>query len=257
VALVVLGASGPWGEMGIGGIGSFSSSNGEDAHGGRGNVGFAVYLHQRLIEDGAPYALQPYLQRSGWVAASVSASAFSSDVTGYPEAYAGNALGGSLSIDSYPRHGAFTLWVSASFARSSTSGPSPGAASTYLLPRAGIAPGLRFGDTRVNLGYRYAPTIADDVYDGRGFGEPFLSVDHVVARKVSISGLVQLILSGARGTLDIAFYPTRALGLGASFEYAEGAIYDDSHTVTTTATPSTGGCGQDPSSPARSVTVAG
>ena len=42
---------------------------------------------------------------------------------------------------------------------------------------------------------------------------------------------MQLILSGARGTLDIVFYPTRALGLGASFEYAEGAIYDDSHTV--------------------------
>jgi hypothetical protein len=53
----------------------------------------------------------------------------------------------------------------------------------------------------------------------------------VIARRFYLSALGELILSGGRAQLDLEVFPSRALGLGATVEYAEGAIYSDSHEV--------------------------
>jgi hypothetical protein len=99
------------------------------------------------------------------------------------------------------------------------------------LPRATFGPGLRFGDTRLTLGYEYAPMIKDGTYDGRGFGELYLRITTVFAGRVYVSALGEVILSGGVGLLKLAVFPTTTLGLGASMRFAQGAIYFDSRQI--------------------------
>ena len=53
----------------------------------------------------------------------------------------------------------------------------------------------------------------------------------MIARRLYLSALGELILSGGRGRLEVAGFPSRVLGVGAAIEYAEGALYYDSRAV--------------------------
>lgn len=231
--LAALGADpGAWGEAQVGGAFTYGSASGASIHtdSGFGSASIAAFLHHRLRDDDAPLSLQPYLQRAGAIGASFSVSGFSTESPGYLEPYKGTTLGGTLSLDAYPGE-IFSLWASAGFYRSEThGGSSPSPSTELLLPRAEIGPGVRIGATRITVGYTYAPTISNGTYDGRGPGELYLRIT-TADRYFYISALGELILSGARGRLDLEVYPWRVLGLGATVEYAQGAIYVDSHDV--------------------------
>lgn len=202
----------PTGDLQIGGAGSYGTGQGRTSASGLGTVSLSAFLHHRLLDDDAPLSLQPYLQRTGSVQASVLASGFSTDGPGLSEPYHGTTFGGSLSVDAYTGQ-VLTLSAAASFYRATTGGAYPGfPGSESLLPRAEFAPGIRVGDTRVSLGYRYAPTITDGSYDGRGFGELFLRFTTVAARRVYLSVLGELILSGGRGRLDVECSPPACWG---------------------------------------------
>ena len=233
VALLLLGASstGAWGEFQLSVTGSHTTSAGNvSSWGGSGSLFLSGFLHHRLIDDDAPLSLQAYLQRTGSVEGTLSLNGFSTDAPGYVEPFHGVTLGGSFAVDAYPTE-VLTLWASAAFFGSKTGGGYGGSGTEYLLPRLELAPGLRFGDTRASVGYTWAPTVANGTYDGRGLGELFLRITSVIGRRVSLSLLGALILSGARGSVSLAVFPTGRLGLGAGFEYAEGAIYFDSRAV--------------------------
>ena len=231
--LAALGADpGAWGEAQVSGAGSYSSGTSSlTTYTGLGSASISAFVHHRLRDDDAPLSLQPYLQRTGAVSASLSFSGFSTESPTLPEPYHGTTFGGTLSLDAYPGE-IFTLWLSAGFFRSRADGGYSGNPGTeWLLPRAEIGPGVRIDDTRVTVGYSYAPTITNGTYDGRGLGQLYLNITTVIARRAYVSAVGELILSGGRGLLDVGVFPSRAFGLGASFEYAEGAIYFDSHDV--------------------------
>jgi hypothetical protein len=233
VALLLLGAAstGAWGDLQLAATGNHATAPGNViSWGGSGTISLSGFLHHRLVEDDAPLSLQPYLQRTGAIEGTVSANGFSTDSPSYLEPYHGTTLGGSVAVDAYPTE-VLTLWASAAFFRSKTGGGFGGPGTEYLLPRLELAPGVRFGDTRGSVGYTWAPTIINGTYDGRGLGELFLRINSVIGRRVSLSLLGALILSGARGSLSLVVFPTRRVGLGGGFEYAEGAIYFDRHDV--------------------------
>jgi len=232
VALVVLGASaGPWGELRIAGAGTFGSGSGLTSNSGAGSLTLEGYLHHRLLDDEAPLSLQPYLQRAGSIEASFAASGFSTDAPGFAEPFHGTSFGGELSVDAYTGQ-VLTLYGSASFSRDKTGGGFAGfPGSEYLLPRVTFGPGLRFGDTRITVGYTWAPTIQDGTYDGRGFGEAYLRITSVLARRFFLTLLGEIILSGGLGSIDVALFPWRTFGFTAGFEFAQGAIFYDTRRV--------------------------
>jgi hypothetical protein len=232
LAVVVLGASaGPWGELQFEGAGTYASGLSLSSWGGMGTVAVDAYLHHRLVEDDAPLSLQPFLQRTGSIEGSFSGSGFSTDRPGFVEPFHGTSFGGSFAIDGYTGE-VLALYGSASFFRATTGGGFAGApGAEYLLPSVTVAPGLRFGDTRINVGYTWAPTIHDGTYDGRGFGEVYLRINSVIARRVLLSLLGEVILSGGLGSVALAVFPSRMIGISAAVEFAQGAIFYDSRNV--------------------------
>jgi hypothetical protein len=229
--LAVLGADpGPWGEAQVGGAGTYGSGNTTQTYTGLGSASVSTFLH-RLVDDGTPLSLQPYLQRAGAISGSLSLSGFTTESPGFQVPYQGTTVGGTISLDAYPGE-LFSLWASASFSYAHAQGADLASSGTeWLLPRAEIGPGIRVDDTRMTIGYTWAPTITDGSYDGRGFGQLYLRVTTVIAQRLYLSALGELILSGGRGRLELAVFPSRVLGLGATIEYAKGALYYDSHAV--------------------------
>ena len=232
LVLAALGADpGPWGEAQLSGAGAYGSGTSGHTETGFGSASIVAFVHHRLRDDDAPLSLQPYLQRAGAFGGSFSFSGFSTESPNYQEPYHGTTSGGMLSADAYPGE-IFALWASASFFRSQAGGGYFGNPGTeWLLPRAEIGPGVRIDDTRVTVGYTYAPTITDGSYDGRGLGQLYLRITTVIARRLYLSALGELILSGGRARLELGVFPSRVLGLGAAVEYSEGAIYFDSRDV--------------------------
>ena len=193
------------------------------ARNGTGRLG-VTFFPGRVEDDESPLSLQPYLQRASTAWFQLLAEAFSVDVPAASEPYSGSGLGASIggerTID------VLVLSAAASFERIETHAPG-GPDVTYLLPTLQLAPGLRFGDTRILLGYRAAPIIRDGTYDGRGWGELFLELTHVAARTVQLDALGQTLLGGGRGVFAIHVSPTPELQLGGSFEIAQGALFFD------------------------------
>lgn len=154
--------------------------------------------------------------------------------------YRVDTVGGTVSVDAYPA-GIFSLWVSASFFHVKDGGGNTGWQSiVWLLPRLEIGPGIRIDATRITLGYTYAPTIADGSYDGRGPGQLSLRTTTVLAQRVYLSVLGELILSGGRASLELGVFPFRSVAISGTFEYAEGAIYYDTRDVYRRWQPSAG-----------------
>jgi len=230
--VLALGASpGPWGDLQLGGVGSYGAGNALQEYTAGASVSFSGFLHHPLAEDDAPLSLQPYLQRAGAIEGSFS---YDHDVTDRAELsgpYRVDTVGGGVSLDAYPGE-LFSLWVSASFFHVQDGGGNTGWQSTvWLLPRVEIGPGVRIDATRLTLGYTYAPTITDGSYDNRGLGQLYLRITTVLAERVNLSVLGELVLSGGRASLELGAFPSRSFGLNGTFQYAEGAIYYWSHLV--------------------------
>jgi hypothetical protein len=122
VLLVALGADpGAWGEAQVSGAGSYGSGPSIQIYSGLGSASISAFLHHRLRDDDAPLSLQPYLQRTGSIGGPFSVSGSSTESPNYPQPYKGTTIGGEFSLDAYPGE-MFTLWASASFFRSQTSG---------------------------------------------------------------------------------------------------------------------------------------
>lgn len=229
VALLLVATSGSYAsELGLSLSGELAKLPGFDSRDGTAGLGITM-LPGRVVDDDTPLSLQPYLQRASAVGMAFSATGFSTQGTG-PVAgtFSGNTLVAGLDGDAY-LGGLFTLRASAALGRSGTLGAR--APSEYWLPRASLAPGLRFGDARFELGYRYAPTIANGKYDGRGWGELFLRATHVAARSVRLVVEGDLILHGASAGVTLNLYPVPTFQIGGSLSYAEGAIYFDTDRV--------------------------
>ncbi len=239
--VLALGASpGPWGELQVAGAGSYGTGIRLQEGTGGAAVALSSFLHHRLTEDDAPLSLQPYLQRAGAIEGSFSYDHFVTERAELSGPYRVDTVGGGLSMDAYPGE-LFSLWVSASFFHVQDGGGNTGWQSiVWLLPRVEIGPGIRIDATRLTLGYTYAPTIEDGEYDGRGWGQLYLRITTVLAERVYLSILGELILSGGRGSLEVGVFPSRSFGLHAGFEYAEGAVYYWAHDVFRQWQPSAG-----------------
>jgi len=223
--VLALGANpGPWGELKVAGAGSYGTGIRLEEYTGAASVTLSGFLHHRLVEDDAPLSLQPYLQRAGAIEGSFSYDHFVTERGELSGPYRVDTVGGGVSL-AYPG-GLFSLWVSASFFHVQDGGGNTGWQSiVWLLPRLEIGPGIRIDATRMTLGYTYAPTITDGSYDGRGWGQLYLRISTVLAERVYLSVVGEFILSGGRGGLEVAVFPSRSVGITATFEYAEGAIY--------------------------------
>jgi hypothetical protein len=119
--ILALGADpGPWGEAQVSGAGTYGSGNTTQTYTGLGSASISGFLH-RLVDDGTPLLLQPYLQRAGAISGSFSLSGFITESPGFRRPYL-SGLGatieyakGALSYDSHSVYGQWQASLSLSW----------------------------------------------------------------------------------------------------------------------------------------------
>jgi len=227
---------GAYGTLDIGLEGGGWARVGRTSRNGTGRLSMTWYS-ERLFDDGSPLSLQPFLQKVSAFGAELSGGGFSTSDPGWPSSYTGDWFAAAASVDHYLDR-TFAIAAAASVERSETSGPVAAAFNpTYVLPRISAGPGLRFGDTRFDVGYRYAPVIRDGEWDSRGWGRVYAGVDSVIARTLLLSLDASTLPSGARAAAGFNFYYTPRFQLGASFSFERGQIYFDEERVYTRLSP--------------------
>lgn len=208
-----------------------------DGHAGSGGgyLAATVFL-RRLVDDGTPLSLQPFLQRVGGVHVSAYGSGYKSQLDRSGELLfegRGASGGGGLSLDAYVRRFlALTASFSAQYATvssytaDSAAGLPMNTSGTTVAMSSALGVGLRVADTRIDLGY----SVALNSFDGGAFTVPFwggatAAVRTVIKQYVDLSLGVSVIDQGASGNVAFALYPDNNLSLFASVGYAHGILY--------------------------------
>ena len=196
-----------------------------------------TWYSDRLVDDGSPLSLQPFLQRVSTLGAELSGGGFSTSDPGWPRSYTADWVSAAAAVDQYLDR-KFAIAATASVERFETSGPVAGALNpTYVLPVISAGPGLRLRDTRIDVGYRYAPVVRDGDWDSRGWGRVYAAVDSLIARTVLLSIDTSTLPSGARASAGFNYYYTPRFQLGGSFSVESGRIYFNDEGVHTRLSP--------------------
>lgn len=186
---------------------------------------------RRVVDDATPLPLQPFLQRSGAITLRARGAL-----------HGGRALGADveLAADVYARPWlALTAELGGAFA-----GPiEPGAPSPRELAplRAAAGLGLRWGDLRLDLGFRYAPGRAlgplPEQATLRGGGAVVAGVRAVLVEHIDLSASVATSLAGdVIGRLAVDYHPARRLSLSWGLLFGHG-VYTTATEAGTGAAP--------------------
>src|SRR5256885_1983450 len=232
IALALAAAAAAGAQSGDGAYGMFSTSLegatwstlGRTSRSGAAELSMTWYA-ERIVDDGAPISLLPYLQRASTIHLSAAGAGFTTTDPGWPSGFDGNTLTATASVNRYLEHW-LAMTASASIARSATTGPFPTTPSpSYVLPRASMGAALRWRDMRIDAGYRWAPTIRDGNYDARGWGRAFLGVESAVERALFLDLQTTTLPSGAEVQGSFNYYYTPRFQLGGSLAFSRGQIY--------------------------------
>ncbi len=227
---------GAWGSLYVIASGGAWAEQGETSKNGSGTLELSLY-DERLSDDGAPYSLQPFLQRTSTLTVSVGGSAFSTSAPFLPTSLTGQGLSAGIGFDRY-LPGILALSGSASIGYSVTSGPTTTSQNpTYVQPALSFGPGLRWGDTRLDLSWIFQPYFRDGSFQSNGWGRLFLSLESVLARELFWQLDVSNIPSGARGFAGVDWYPTRSFQISGSVVAERGAVYTDNPALYTRVFP--------------------
>jgi hypothetical protein len=227
---------GAWGSLYVIGSGGAWAEQGQTSKNGSGTLELDIY-DERLSDDGAPYSLQTYLQRTSTLTIDLGGSAFSTTAPFFPTSYAGQGLSASASFYRY-LPGLFTVSGGASIGYSASSGPTPTSLNpTYVQPSLSFGPGLRWGDTRLDLVYSFSPYFRDGSFKSNEWGRLFLSLESVLGRELFWQIDCSNIVSGLRGFAGVDWYPTRSFQIGGSVIVERGAVYLDNPALYTRVIP--------------------
>lgn len=208
-----------------------------DSVSGSGELGATIFL-RRLVDDGAPLMLQPFLQRVGGFSLSATGGGFTSQVTragGVPFERRAAYGSGGLGLDAYVRR---FLAITANFAAQYSAVSdytayypvNPSQTSLALYSALGV--GLRFADTRIDLGYGVNLNSDDNGSLQVPFwGGAMATLRTVIRQYVDLSLRLAVLDQGAAGGVSIALYPDNNLSLFVSLAYAHGILYANETTT--------------------------
>jgi hypothetical protein len=175
-----------------------------------------------LRDDGAPYSLQPFLQRTSSWLVSIGGSHFATrNPFGGPDRtdWSGSLSG---SLDVYlKRWLAVTVGLGSGYSVLHDVGVDQ--STTSFSGSVGL--GVRAGDTRVDVSYSRQALDSAGSDSSRQFFE--VSGFTAIARRFTLNPSATLISGGAEGDLSLEYFPTRELGIFGGALAGKGKLYSD------------------------------
>lgn len=195
-----------------------SSGDGGLGLGGQGAAGFTLF-GRRIVDDDAPPTLQPYLQRAAQLSVGGGGGAIDFQRNGTPPLPDSYRTLGHADVTASGYADRFYGYLGFGVRYLSQTGP-----LTSLALPVDVAAGVRFGDTRVLLGYNLTPTQ----YNGDVFRVPFwwglyARLYSVVERRVSLAAGVFVREGGVAIDGGATLYVARRLGVGFTVSGAHGS----------------------------------
>jgi hypothetical protein len=206
------------------------STTGVDANAYAGDVSLAANVFfQPVVDDDAPLSLQPFLQRVSSLSLGVSGGGGSFDITDYSEQRW--SAGANIGLDGYV-HRNLALFMNWSVSVLDVSVPTPTGlipmgSRTYRLPmNAGF--GLRFADVRINLFYSIAPVAVN----GSNFRQTFwygvgASLFAVIDRRFVINARIDAADGGATAHAGLTVYLSRKLSVGGGVSGGQSSTFSN------------------------------
>lgn len=181
------------------------------SHGGGAGLTLTIYAQHPLVDDDAPYSLQPFLQRAGivWLQADGGATGVDDDLAGNSanSSYGGAEAGFDLYV-----HRMVALNASFHVLGSHTDGQTLGSGDRLELDgHAGI--GLRFGDARLDLGYSLGGTHTRFGWGPIYYGGVHLGANLVIARQLAFTAGASVIDGGLIVSVQLLAFFTRKVGV--------------------------------------------
>ncbi|HEY2747023.1 MAG TPA: hypothetical protein VGL86_20510 [Polyangia bacterium] len=199
---------------------------------GSAGAGFTVF-GRRVVDDDAPPALQPFLQRAAELHIDGGGGGFHFLPPSGAELVADDGSNGYVDVSASAyfarylyaqlsagvRYSVETTRL-ADFTRTNT--------NTLGIP-LGLAVGPRFGDVRIILGWSVEPVrTLDDSFKVPFWGEVSAQVYAVVRRCIALDAEIDVLEGGAGAVAGVTFFPARRFGIGA---FARGShIFDATST---------------------------
>lgn len=233
LVLALLGAADPEPETARASLGlsldlSYTPVGAAHAVAGHGAAAATFYFHP-LVDDDAPLSLQPFLQRSSTAQVAFELGGFTTSISGF-DLKTDRTFASSASVDAYLGRNVI-LAAGFGLAQHQVAVSEPVSSlttrTTYTLLDLGVGVGLRFGDLRVDLSYRFQPLSQDGQW-AYTWGRVFATARWVVMRRVSFTVGAHTIQGGGGGSLGVSVYPKRILALSLAGAYERGRVFLDS-----------------------------
>ena len=199
-------------------LGSFAPAPSSSGNSASGNLELTRFL-PRILDDGTPRSLQPFLQRASALYAEIGGGGFVTRTPGLQDRTDSN-LGLSLGMDVYvTRFLALTAGVGYGYDVLHDAGVDQ--TSNGFSAHGGL--GIRVGDVRFDASYAFSASESGGTFAPLRWGTFEVSGFIVIARSFVLLPRGFGLQGGGGGGLDLAYYPTRDFGfrLGAFGERGE------------------------------------
>jgi hypothetical protein len=196
--------------------------------GGSAGAGFTVF-GRRVVDDDAPPALQPFLQRAAELHVDGGGGGFHFEPPNGAPLVADDGSNGYVDV-SASAYFAHYLWAQLSagvrYGVETTrfSDDTRTNTNTLGIP-LGLAVGPRIGDVRVLVGWSVEPSrTLDESFKVPFWGDVSAQVYAVIRRRIALDAEIDVLEGGAGAVAGATFYPARRFGIGA---FARGShTYD-------------------------------
>jgi hypothetical protein len=186
-------------------------------------IGFLAPLH----DDGAPYSLQPFLQRESTFAVSLAGGHFDThNPLGGPDPtdwWASLSAGGDLYLERW-----LAVFASVGYQYDDLSA-GPADQATHLFA-ADVGLGLRARDTRLDLSYAQAASRRQGAFAPLKRGQVQLAVTSAIARRFEANVIATSVPGGGTGELALEYFAAPWAGIFANALAGKGQLYGASDT---------------------------
>ena len=184
-----------------------------------------------LVDDDAPWSLQPFLQRASVVYGSVSGGGFATRIPTPGSAFTSTTrtdanVGARFGVDAYVTP-AFALTGALGYGYDVLHDGSSRVNQHAHGFSASGGFGLRYLDVRFDVAYSFSASDADGSWSPLRWGTVLGSAYIVIDRRAYVNLWGRVLQSGGGGGVDLGLYPTQQLGLFASGYGERGELYSD------------------------------
>lgn len=191
------------------------SNSGQDAHGNTGSIYLEPILFLTpVVDNDAPHSLQPFLQRTSEVYASISGGGFVTRYANVGFTRKSSHAETNVGVDAY---------LTRNFALTGGFGYGYGVLHEDVTVNkqhsfsgsAGF--GVRIGDARLDASYNFNAYDQDGTFAKLRWGAVGLRAYVVFAQSFALTLGGYVSDGGGGGSVDLGYYPTKDLGLFAGF----------------------------------------